>query len=139
MSRYTPTDLDTLARTIFGEARGEPFLGQRAVAHVVLNRLRAGRYGRSIDGVCRRPWQFSCWNKGDPNLERLLNVSPWDWRFAGCQAAAWVVLSGNSEDPTAGATHYCTRQLFNDAPPKWARGLTPCAELGAHVVFNNVD
>ena len=78
---YRELEIDTLARTIFGEARGEPIKGQEAVASVVLNRVkvaqaRGGRYwwGHDIISVCQKPYQFSCWNKSDPSYQRLTTV-----------------------------------------------------------------
>ena len=62
-------ETDILARTIYGEARGESISGMEAVASVVLNRVafanRRGRFwwGNSIAEVCRAPKQFSCWNQ----------------------------------------------------------------------------
>jgi hypothetical protein len=62
--KITHDDVDTLARTIYGEARGENMLGKRAVAHVILNRVKANSWwGKTIAGVCRYKWQFSCWNR----------------------------------------------------------------------------
>lgn len=64
----TAGDIDILARTIYGEARGEPWEGKIAVAWVVRNRAeRGGWWGDTIREVCLKPWQFSCWNETDPN------------------------------------------------------------------------
>ena len=67
-------DVDVLARTIWGEARGEGFAGQVAVGWAIRNRVEAdlgndGKpdwWGEGYVGVCKAPWQFSCWNKNDP-------------------------------------------------------------------------
>src|SRR3546814_13540556 len=65
--------IDVLARTVWGEARGESVRGMEAVASVVVNRVRRaiarGGYwwGNDVVGVCLRPCQFSCWADGDPN------------------------------------------------------------------------
>ena len=66
-------DIDTLARTIYGEARGESRQGKIAVACVILNRVKRKKMcgWREINGykvatvaaTCLKPWQFSCWNK----------------------------------------------------------------------------
>ena len=51
-----------------------------AVAAVILNRVRIARerggywWGDTIIRVCQKPYQFSCWNKHDPNYGRLLRV-----------------------------------------------------------------
>ena len=62
------TNIDTLARTIFGEARGEPYLGKVAVANVVMNRVALADQhppfglGSAAYRMYERAWQFSCWN-----------------------------------------------------------------------------
>jgi len=68
-------EIEYLAKTIFGEARDQPEVGQIAVGHVILNRVRAASNlppseksawgGDSIQGVVTCPHQFECWNKGD--------------------------------------------------------------------------
>ena len=58
----TATAADTLARTLWGEARNQGQCGMAAVAHVVLNRAAHPRWwGHDIISVCRAPEQFSCW------------------------------------------------------------------------------
>jgi N-acetylmuramoyl-L-alanine amidase len=64
-----PDDVDVMARTIMGEARGEANQGKAAVGWVISNRVSAGTwYSGSVFEVCRKPYQFSCWNVGDPNF-----------------------------------------------------------------------
>ena len=59
------------ARTLYGEARAEPEEGQRAVARVLVNRMRDGRWGKNLWSVCLWPFQFSCWLPRDPNLIQI--------------------------------------------------------------------
>lgn len=130
-----------LAATLYGEARGEAALGKRAVAWVVRNRMKAAAKhvavrGRShplfgdgtVAGVVLRPWQFSCWNKGDPNLARLMELVKTNGASAG--GGMWAVLRAVADgvlaeppewaDPTWGATHYCTLALWGkDDPQAW--------------------
>lgn len=119
---YTPQDRETLARTLWGEARGEiedtgP-VAFEAVAWVVRTRaavaaayVRRGRrhplFGDgSVRSACLSPWQFSCWNAGDPNLPRLLAVTDRDALFRLALGVASAVLDGAVPDPTGGADHY---------------------------------
>jgi spore germination cell wall hydrolase CwlJ-like protein len=135
VSGCTLDDADILARTIYGEARGESAAGMVAVGWVVRNRLAdPARYGKTIMDVCCRPRQFSCWDEGDPNRPRILAVSEDDHIFRECQQIANEVIRGVTPDPTHGATHYCRVELS----PFWASGLTPCAVIGNHKFFNNV-
>lgn len=52
-------EIKELANVIFHEARGESRVGQAAVGWVVLNRLRTGRWGKTIRSVVWHPKQFS--------------------------------------------------------------------------------
>jgi spore germination cell wall hydrolase CwlJ-like protein len=131
---------DTLARTIWAEARGEPDAraGMAAVANVVLNRVRWNTYwGRSIAEVCQKPYQFSCWNKNDPNLPKLLAVTAGDPKFALALELASAAVNGNPPaDATRGATHYHARGMAQ--PPGWGLGHQPCAAIGNHLFFNDI-
>lgn len=134
-------DIDVLARTIYGEARGESISGQEAVASVIMNRVsfskRRGRYwwGNSVSDVCQAPWQFSCWNKNDPNYSKLIKVGSEDIYFCMCRRIAERAVSGTLEDTTNGATHYHTKNCL----PAWARNKKPCAEIGAHLFYNDIE
>ena len=131
--------IDTLARTLWGEARGEPIGGIRAVAAVVLN--RAGHptvrwWGTHVLDVCRKPMQFSCWNDNDPNRIKLIAVTQEDAHFRQCKQIADAASTHQLvADCALGATHYHTRSIM----PKWARGKIPCAEIGNHLFYNNID
>ena len=127
--------VDTLARTIYGEARGEATEGKVAVANVILTRAnKGGWWGSNIEGVCRKKWQFSCWNANDPNLHKLKRVTIEDTVFHECLIVAYLATAGLLKDNTKGATHYVAAGVN----PKWMRGLVPCAEIGAHSFFNTV-
>lgn len=128
-------EIDILARTLWGEARGEGETGMAAVAAVIVNRARRpGWWGRSIVEVCLRPWQFSCWNTGDPNRDKLLRVGPIDNGFAAALRIARLASAGLLPDPTHGATHYHAA----DIQPGWARGHEPCARIGRHVFYDHI-
>ena len=117
-------DLDTLARTIYGEARNQGMPGMIAAGWTIRNRAEKDLgndglpdwWGEGIVGVCKRPWQYSCWNANDPNRVKLLAVTARDGAFKSCLAAAKGVLTGQYTDPTKGSTHYHTKAVR----PKWA-------------------
>lgn len=140
--------IDTLARTIYGEARGESGNGMTGVACVVVNRALAARAYRQVHNkshplfgngtiadACQRPYQFSCWNAGDPNCEIIENVTADDKIFAKCIDIATQADAGALEDITRGATHYYDGRID---VPEWAVGLSPCVSIGHHLFFNNV-
>jgi len=134
--------VDILARTLWGEARGEKVRGIEAVAALVMNRVkraqdRGGRHwwGNSIPQVCLKPWQFSCWNPGDPNRVKLERVTQEDRAFRICLRVARRAAAGVLDDPTLGATHYHTHAVT----PPWARGRAPSAIIGNHLFYNDVE
>lgn len=134
-------EIEVLARTIYGEARGESIPGQEAIASVVLNRVaKAQKYGsfwwgNTIAEVCQKPWQFSCWNARDPNLPVIKAVDDSDPAFATCKRISLRAIAGLLADRTNGATHYHTKRLR----PKWSIGKIPCAELGSHFFYNDIE
>jgi Cell Wall Hydrolase len=120
---YDPEQRDYLIRTIVFEASGESEQGKAAVAHVVLNRKRNGRWGDNIKDVVTRPWQFEPWMTKRREIEKL---SPDDPRYRDAARIADAVLSGRIPDPTAGATHFLNpiivRQRRGGSLPAWAGG-----------------
>jgi N-acetylmuramoyl-L-alanine amidase len=135
-------ELDALARTVWGEARGEGSSGMQAVAFVILNRVshaqKMGGYwwGNTILEVCHKPFQFSCWNKEDPNYRKLLSVDEKeDIYFATARRVCARAKLGFLKDPTCGATHYHTRGIS----PKWAKDKKPCALIGKHIFYKLVE
>lgn len=145
-------DLDILAKTIYGEARGESAIGREAVGCVIINRWRSGKWYNgtdtnndgleSIEEVCRQPLQFSCWNKNDPNLPQLLALNLYNSVFRDCVEVALHVIKNSGDarwagrDDTKGSTHYYAVSI---ATPKWAVGKTPAAIIGKHRFFNNIS
>lgn len=141
--RIEPLDLeaaDILARTIWGEARGEKLHGQEAVASTIMNRVakakaRGGHWwGNDVISVCKKPYQFSCWNLDDPNLPKLLGLSTEDKGYQMALRIAKRALRGNLVDRTNGATHYHTVT----SNPWWAKGRVPSCQIGAHKFYRNI-
>ena len=123
VSNYDPEERDYLIRTIAFEAADEADEGKAAVAHVILNRKRSGRWGDNIKDVVTRPWQFEPWMTRRTEMERL---SPDDPRYEDAARIADAVLNGQTPDPTAGATHFLNptvvRQRRGGSLPSWAQG-----------------
>lgn len=134
-SGYGIADLMDAARTVYGEARGESYEGKRAVAQVIVNRARSYPLdeGKGLSEVCRRPWQFSCWNAGDPNRARIEKTALSDPTLGLCLVAVVEALS--EPDPTGGATHYHATGI---AVPKWAQGHEPCYRSGGHLFYRGI-
>ena len=67
MKTEVTENIEYMAKTVWGEARGEDKEGRIAVASVILNRKnKQGWMGKTIIDVCLKKWQFSCWNENDP-------------------------------------------------------------------------
>lgn len=139
------TDEETVARTVWGEARGEPFNGKIAIAWVIRNRVeldlhgdeKPDWWGEGYEAVCLKPWQFSCWNANDPNREKLLAVTDADAMYRDSLDAARLVIAGKVDDPTGGATHYLNPDIV--ATPRWALAATETVRIGRHLFFKNVS
>lgn len=129
------SDEEIFARTIYGEARGEPDEGKKAVANVILNRVKTGVkwWGHDARTVCLKPFQFSCWLKSDPNRSTIMAVTPEDAIYVKCAAIAADALGGRLPDNVDGATSYYAKSMAK--APTWAYGLHPCAEIGNHLFF----
>jgi len=153
MPGWTNTDIDTLARTLFGEARGSSSDDRTAVAWVILNRARIARefvavrspartrhplFGSgTIESACKAPWQFSCWLESDPNRAKLLAADLSDPAYLRCMLHAAAVVLGEQPAPfPPSTTHYFARSM--QTPPPWARGLTPVYQTPEHSYFNDV-
>ena len=130
-------DIDVAARTVHGEARSETIAGMVAVAWVIRNRAeKGGWWGDTLAGVCKHPFQFSCWNHDDPNgiLVKNLPVSCHPYRNAVWAVMQAIMEKDKRADPTLGATHYHNSEV----EPKWDKGHAPCIIIGRHLFFNTV-
>ena len=135
LATATPADAEgsshCLAQAVYYEAASESLDGQRAVAQVVLNRVRDRRFPKTVCGVVfegsglRTGCQFSftC----DGSLSRT--PSPAAWLRA--QAVADAALGGDVMKAIGHATHYHTVWVT----PYWGAGLTKWGRLGAHIFY----
>lgn len=129
----TPDAADTVARTIWGEARNQGPIGLHAVANVIMNRAAAGGWwGGDPATVCLFPFQFSCWNLHDPNRPRLLAVTDSDPQFRQALAFANRALAGTLADVTGGADSY---YAAGTPRPAWAATAKFTRRIGGHVFF----
>lgn len=141
----TDKDRDVLARTLWGEARGEGLAGMVAVAWSIRNRVdmdlhndgKPDWWGEGYTEVCQKPYQFSCWNKNDPNYPYLSGSRPIPAaEFVMCRLAAGQVIGGLTPDPTGGATHYYATTM--PKAPAWASKAKQTLKLGHHIFFKDV-
>jgi len=123
--------LHCLAQAIYYEARSESEAGQRAVAQVVLNRVRHPAYPNSVCGVVYQgshlrtgcQFTFTC----DGSLAYPARGGSW----MRAQMLASEALSGSVYGPVGNATHYHTTAIL----PYWAKSLTRAAVVGSHIFY----
>ena len=125
------TNLLHLAKTIYGEARGESIETMFAVGWVIRNRLKSGRHGKTYKGVVLQSKQFSCWNKNDPNYKVIKGaIKGRHWEV--CIGVAIIVMQlSERHNPIPGVHHYYDKSLDNN-PPFWAKD-------GEYIVVYGVD
>ena len=93
-SSNNSSNVNLLARVVYGEARGEPYTGQVAVAAVVLNRVKSSKFPNSISGVVYQSGAF------DAVADGQINMTP----DTTAKKAAQDALNG--WDPSYGAIYY---------------------------------
>ncbi|MDR1907939.1 MAG: cell wall hydrolase [Holosporales bacterium] len=135
------TDIQTLAETIYGEARGEldyiegGLAALIAVGNVVVNRAKCAK---SVEQICKAPFQFSCWNANDPNRIEIERAAKQQLpAFQTCMRVAKGVLLMGWPDLTNGATHYYAQSLY--APPFWAKSMQLQVKIGHHLFFKEKE
>lgn len=115
----TDSDLQLLARAVNGEARGEPYEGQVAVAAVILNRVNHSSFPNTISGVIYQPGAFTAVSDGQINVPIAENSTV----YKACQDAI------NGWDPSSGAIYY-----FNPdtATNSWIWSCPLIVTIGKH-------
>ncbi len=117
-STTSSSDLYLLAKCVHAEARGEPYVGQVAVAAVILNRVKDAAFPNTISGVIYQPWAFTAVNDGQINLE------PNSTAYQAAQDAL------NGWDPTYGCLYYYNPVT---ATSKWIFSRQTVVTIGKHV------
>ena len=116
-SSNNSSNVNLLARVVYGEARGEPYTGQVAVAAVVLNRVKSSKFPNSISGVVYQSGAF------DAVADGQINMTP----DATAKKAAQDALNG--WDPSYGAIYYFNP---NTATNKWIWSRPMTVTIGKH-------
>ena len=114
----TDSNLELLARVVYGEARGEPYTGQVAVAAVILNRVEDPRFPKTIAGVVYQAGAFDVVSDGQ------INLTPDETAYKAARDAL------NGWDPTYGCLYYYNPAT---ATSKWIWSLPVSVKIGRHV------
>jgi spore germination cell wall hydrolase CwlJ-like protein len=133
------TELACMATAIYFEARGEPMVGQVAVAQVIMSRVYDERYPDTICDVVKQGYyyswdktipirdkcQFSFWCDGKP--ENIKDEDAYFWATEVAQA----VMVGTLYDTTQGATHYHAYYV----QPSWSKKFTQTVRINDHIFY----
>ena len=111
-------NIDLLARAVYGEARGEPYAGQVAVAAVILNRVKDSRFPKTVAGVVYQAGAFDVVSDGQ------INLTPNSTAYQAARDAL------NGWDPTYGCLYYYNPRT---ATNRWIRSLPIVVTIGSHV------
>jgi len=129
---YDEEELRCLALTIYWEGRSESHAGQVAIAHVVLNRMRAPQFPRTICGVVHdggthplHKCQFQWWCDG--KSDSPTNAAQW----SEAQRIARTETASGARDPTGGALYFHNGAV----QPVWTRTRTRTASIGQHIFY----
>lgn len=112
-------DNQLLARAVNGEARGEPYEGQVAVAAVILNRVKHSSFPNTIAGVIYQPGAFTAVTDGQINVP----IDPNSTVYKACKDAL------NGWDPSGGAIYYFNP---NTATSSWIWSRPLITIIGKH-------
>ena len=116
-------ELQCMAGAIYFEAKGEPLSGQLAVAEVILNRSKSGRFPKSVCSVVTQPGQFSFVRGGHvPSV-------PSNQQYRTAVAVARVALADSWDSPASDAMYFHARR----AAPGWHRQQV--AAIGNHIFY----
>lgn len=120
-----------MAEAIYYEARSEPLAGQKAVAEVVMNRIKSKHYPNTVCGVVYQgaerttgcQFSFSC----DGSTAREPSGVTWE----RSQDIAALALTKGFKPLTGRATHYHT----HDVSPPWSNTLRMTKTIGSHKFY----
>lgn len=117
-SGYTSSDVYLLAKTIYAEGRGEPYVGQVAIGAVIMNRIRSASFPNTISGVVYQKGAFTAVDDGQ------INLTPNETAMKAARDAM------NGWDPTGGALYYYNPAVATSA---WIFDRQTITVIGKHV------
>ena len=115
-----------LATAVYFESMGEPLEGQLAVAQVVINRARSGRYPTSWCGVVKQKAQFSFVRAG-----RFPRIDPGCHAWRKAQAIARIASASLANVLPTDVLWYHADYVA----PSWGRRLARVEKIGAHIFY----
>ena len=141
MSMSDPERLDAVVRTILGEAVGEGYDGQVAVANVIKNRALSGKYPLDPKDVVNQNngkyWQFSANAPASAGGNQIADkYTPGTPEYEQAKKIAELVFAGELADNTGGSLHYAQNGISNywttDLLNKGAKPI----QIGGHTFYS---
>jgi len=135
LKNRSASDIDCLTQAVYYEARGETDAGQRAVAQVILNRVRHPGYPKTICNVVYQgamnasgrgtgcQFSFTC------NGVMANRVEGWAWKRA--RSVAQDALDGYVMKAVGASTHFHVLNIS----PDWAGRMRQTATIGNHAFY----
>jgi spore germination cell wall hydrolase CwlJ-like protein len=123
--------LECLTAAVYYESAIEPTEGQRAVAQVVLNRVRHPAYPKSVCGVVFQGHERSTGCQFTFTCDGALARTPHAGLWKKAREIAMAALGGYVHAPVGWATHYHTNWVV----PYWSSSLTKVAVVGTHIFY----
>ena len=120
------SEAQCLATAVYFESMGEPLQGQLAVANVVINRARSGRYPTSWCGVVKQRAQFSFVRNG-----RFPRIDPECRAWRKAQAIARIAAANMMAALPTDVLWYHADYVA----PKWRNNLVKVEKIGAHIFY----
>ncbi len=134
--KYTPEEMDLLARLVYAEAAGEPILGQIAVAASVLNRLADPRYPSTLKDVIMETIEANgkIYYQYSPVLDgRIWELDPETQPEAYAASLETIYAAIAGEDPSQGATGFYNPSKVSSA--SWVTKQPRTVKIGNHQFF----
>ncbi|MFD0680085.1 MULTISPECIES: spore cortex-lytic enzyme [unclassified Paenibacillus] len=111
-------DLKLMANAVYGESRGEPYIGQVAVAAVILNRVKSPSFPNTVSGVIFQPGAFTAVADGQI------------WLTPNESARKAVQEALNGMDPSGGCIYYFNPETATSA---WIWSRPQVKQIGKHI------
>lgn len=115
---YSTSDVNLMANAVYGESRGEPYIGQVGVAAVIINRIADPRFPDNVSGVIFQPGAFTAVSDGQI------------WLTPNATAKQAVMDALGGWDPTHGALYYFNPDTATSA---WIWSRPQVGKIGKHI------
>lgn len=120
-----------LANAVYYEGALEPEDGQRAIAQVVLNRVRDPNFPKSVCGVVYQGWEKSTGCQFSFTCDGSLSRPPMTSYYAAARRVAQQALNGSVMAQVGWATHYHASYV----DPWWRSTVVRVGQVGAHIFY----